>query len=84
MMSPIPLALPTAVKMRCSPTSPSDWRKKCVRGFVVPSRWIVASETTLRLLDTIGTASEMSKRSVMPSVTNVVDWATVASMAFAS
>ena len=52
MMSPMPLALPAAVKIRSTPTSPSDCRKKCVRGFVVPSRWIVAADTTLRSFDT--------------------------------
>ena len=32
-------------------------------------------------VDTIGTASETSKRSVTPTVTNVVDWLTLASIA---
>ena len=69
-----------AVNVRVLPTSPSDWRKKWVNGFVVPRRWIVASDTTFRWFDTIGTASETSNRSVMPNVTNVVKWLTVASM----
>ena len=48
------------MKVRVFPTSPFACRKKCVSGFVVPRRWIVASETTFRLFEMIGSASETS------------------------
>ena len=43
----------------------------------MPRRWIVASEMTFRLLPRSARASETSKRSVTPRVTNVVDWLTL-------
>ena len=83
MTSPRPLALPAAVKIRRLPTvSPSDRRKKCVCGFVVPSRWIVASDTTLSVFETTGNATDTSNRSPTPNVTNVVNWLTDAVIPF--
>jgi hypothetical protein len=50
---------------------------------VVPSRWTCAAETMVRLVATIGTASDTSKRSVTPMVTKKVDWLTSAPIALA-